>query len=308
MVDQTFTISLVGNDGEDDSNTATVVMTVRAIVATDVAGTVTAGDPTASGSLTILNAPNINTIPEHANEVVRALITLSDFNEGDAVNENWFRIASSLGSVSADSDMLIAANLTLDRMRWRSSDQRVTLNRTGTASMLDYFGTGDPGRTQFIFIAVADSEDHIAEIDIDAEFGTATISQLRLDTIPAAAQALLNLVQPEGVINLVIADEGPPPTDVAGEATAGDPTATGNVSAIAPPPPTNVAGVATAGDPTATGDVTTVAPLDVDVAGTATAGDPTVSGDLTAIDPLPPTAPMCLALRNALAPLACPVT
>ena len=93
MADQTFTISLVGNDGEDDSNTATVVMTVRAIVATDVAGTVTAGDPTASGSLTILGAPTINTIPEHANEVVRALITLSDFNEGDAVNENWFRIA-----------------------------------------------------------------------------------------------------------------------------------------------------------------------------------------------------------------------
>ena len=225
MVDQTITIELVGNDGEDDSNTATVVMTVRAIVETDVAGTVTAGDPTASGSLTILDAPTIDTIPAHANEVVRALITLSDFTEGDTVNENWFRIDSSLGSVSADSDMQIAGNLTLDRMRWLSSDQRVTLNRTGTAAMLDYFGTGDPGRTQFIFIAVADSEDHIAEIDIDAEFGAATISQLRLDTIPAAAQALLNLVQPGGVINLVIADEGAPVlvTDVAGTATAGDP-------------------------------------------------------------------------------------
>ena len=31
MVDQTITISLVGNDGEDDSNTPTVVMTVRAV-------------------------------------------------------------------------------------------------------------------------------------------------------------------------------------------------------------------------------------------------------------------------------------
>ena len=224
MVDQTITIS--NWSAMTVKTTLTPLpssMTVRAIVETDVAGTVTAGDPTVIGFDLEAVAPpppppTINTIPAHANEVVRALITLSDFTEGDAVNENWFRIDSSLGSVSADSDMQIAGNLTLDRMRWLSSDQRVTLNRTGTAAMLDYFGTGDPGRTQFIFIAVADSEDHIAEIDIDAEFGAATISQLRLDTIPAAAQSLLNLVQPGGVINLVIADEGAPVlvTDVSG--------------------------------------------------------------------------------------------
>ena len=246
MVDQTFTINLGGNDGEDDSNTSTVTMTVRAIqnarptvtiqtaAQTLPGGTVlqlqaTATDPdgdaltlawsaapnlgtydddtiedaeytlpagvlsnrpivlslraedsgglnhTATVTITVeaLDPPTIDTIPEHANEVVRALITLDDFTEGDSVQENWFRIASSLGSVSADSDMLIAANLTLDRMRWRSSDQRVTLNRSGSGTMSSYFGTGNPGHTQFIFIAVADLEDHIAEIDIDAEFGTA---------------------------------------------------------------------------------------------------------------------------------------
>ena len=86
-------------------------------------------------------------------------------------------------------------------------------------------------------------------------------SQLRLDTIPAAAQALLNLVQPEGIINLVIADEGPPPTDVAGEATCWRSYApSGDATAVAPPPPTECGRqLRTAGDPTATGDVTAVA-------------------------------------------------
>ena len=75
------------------------------------------------------------------------------------------------------------------------------------------------------------------------------------------------------------------PTDVAGEATAGDPTVTGNLAAIAPATPTNVAGVATAGDPTVSGDVTALTVPPVDVAGTVTAGDPTVTGNVTAIAP-----------------------
>ena len=199
---------------------------VPAATPTDIAMTARAGDPTVSFNLTAvappLDPPTIDTIPAHANEVVRGLITLNDFTEGDTILEEWFRIASSLGSVSADSDMLIAANLTLDRMRWRSSDQRVTFNRTGTGTISSYFGTGQPGRTQFVFIAVADSEAHIAEIDIGAEVAVAGTGTLRLDTIPAAAQALLNLVQPEGVINLVIGDEALAPTELAMEARAGD--------------------------------------------------------------------------------------
>ena len=63
---------------------------------------------------------------------MRALITLNDFAEGDTVLEIWFHISTSLGSVSADSDMLIATDLTLDRMRWRDSDDRLAFNRSGT--------------------------------------------------------------------------------------------------------------------------------------------------------------------------------
>ena len=180
--------------------------------------------------------------------------------------------------------MLIAANLTLDRFRWRSSDQRVTLNRSGSGTMSSYFGTGQPGRTQFVFIAVADSEDHIAEIDIGAEFGVASTSTLRLDTIPAAAQALLNLVQPEGVINLVIGDEGLAPDDIALSARAGDPTVTVDLEAVTPAIPLDVGLSARAGNPTVALNLEAVAaPIALDVAVEARAGEPAAAFSLDAV-------------------------
>ena len=232
----------------------------------DVALDARAGDPTAALVLEVLNLPTIDTIPAHANEVVRALITLDDFTDGDALQENWFRISQSLGSVSSDSDMLVAANLTLDRMRWRSSDNRITFNRTGTGSISGYFGDGNPGHTQFIFIAVADGDEFIAEIDIDAEVAVAGTSTLRLDTITTSAAALLDRVEPGGVINLVIGDDALAPASVSVSARAGDPTTTLNLEVVAAPLPLDVAIVSRAGDPTAALNleaVTAAAPLDI---------------------------------------------
>ena len=197
-------------------------VTALTVPPVDVAGVVAAGDPTASGSLTILDPPTdpptIDTIPAHANEVVRGLITLNTFTQGLSQLEEWFRLGNGLGTMSIDSDMDITASVILDRLRWQDSDGRLNLNRVGSGSMAGYFGAGNPGNSQFIYIATAAGSDHILELDINAGFFSAGSGFLRLEFTDAASRAFLNTVQPGGVINLVIADEGAPVlvTDVAG--------------------------------------------------------------------------------------------
>ena len=57
--------------------------------------------------------------------------------------------------MSTDSDMDITASVILDRLRWQDSAGRLNLNRVGSGSMSDYFGAGNPGNSQFIYIAAA---------------------------------------------------------------------------------------------------------------------------------------------------------
>ena len=76
----------------------------------DVAMEARAGAPTASFGLDVRNPPTLYTIPPHANEVVRALITCNDFDDMVA-RELWYRFSQNAGSVSADSDIEIQPNL-----------------------------------------------------------------------------------------------------------------------------------------------------------------------------------------------------
>ena len=79
-------------------------------------------------------APTIDTIPAHAGEVVRALITCADFNPNVA-RESWFNLDSGLGSASPDSDLEIQANLFLRDIFWQTSNNFLTLRRSGTGSL-----------------------------------------------------------------------------------------------------------------------------------------------------------------------------
>ena len=80
----------------------------------------------------------------------------------------------------------------------------------------------------------------------------------------------------------------PHPLELSGTVTAGDPTVSGNITAIAPPAitPLELSGTITAGDPTVSGNLSAIAPpaiTPLELSGTITAGDPTVSGNITAV-------------------------
>ena len=66
--------------------------------------------------------PNINTIPPQTGELVRMLVTVGVGGTNSA-NRNWWRLSSSTGSVSADSDVEISTGLVINRVLWHSSDQ-----------------------------------------------------------------------------------------------------------------------------------------------------------------------------------------
>ena len=79
------------------------------------------------------------------------------------------------------------------------------------------------------------------------------------------------------------------PESLAMSAEAGDPTATFDLTAVAPVTPEALALEATAGNPVATFALTAIAPVTPEsLAMTATAGEPTASFDLTAHDAAPP--------------------
>lgn len=76
------------------------------------------------------------------------------------------------------------------------------------------------------------------------------------------------------------------PEALAGLVTAGSPTVSGNLTAIAPTVPEALAGLVTAGAPVVSGELTAIAPsVPEALAGLVTAGTPTVAGNLTAIAP-----------------------
>ena len=153
-------------------------------------------------------ALNINTIPRHTGEIVRALFTCDDFDTS-ADRHVWFDLAAGDGSVSADSDITIPPALTINRIRWRTSDNRFWIHQTaGSGNFNDYFGAGQPGRSKSIFIAVSNQASGLTEIDVSQQTPAATDTiVLRFENLPAAIGAVLDMVMPESVINLVIADK-----------------------------------------------------------------------------------------------------
>ena len=93
------------------------------------------------------------------------------------------------------------------------------------------------------------------------------------------------------------------PQTVAFEATAGDPTAAFDLTAVPAVAPETVSFSARAGDPTASFDLTAILPAQA-VSFEATAGDPTATFDLSAIDPSDVVTPA--AADNEFKPLSRP--
>ena len=179
-------------------NAQTIVLTV----------TVSDGIETVTDSVTftVPARPTINTIPYHESEVIRALITCGNFTYSDADRE-WLNITGDSGSVSEDSDMLVSGMLSINRIRWNTSDDRMRMNPSGTGTFATHFGTSQPGREQHMYIAVSARADHLTDTDLDGKIATADASVLQIDDVPDSVADILDFVRPGSIINFVISDE-----------------------------------------------------------------------------------------------------
>ena len=139
--------------------------------------------------------------------------------------------------------------------------------------------TAIAGHTQHIYIAVADSQDSIADLSIEDYFLSSGGGWLSLSDLPDAPSAILDLILPEAVINIVISDEALASAaaieDLSVSARAGNPTVTGDIEVLGVIAAIDLAVAVRAGDPAAVLNATAVAPPQVIIGGVLYVADST---------------------------------
>ena len=195
-------------------------------------------------------AVTLNTIPTQTGEVVRALITSGDGGD-NTTTRIWLdtRTASASGSVSADSDLLVAPSPgSLTRVLWAAAGEFRLIFISGgvVAAVAD----GGPLFGKHILLAFDDTS---PAIDVDlavADVSSTRNAQLRWNA-SAAEEALYDAVALGSLINFVISDAPSDEVfvDAAAALTAGAPTLTA-VAELVPFLGTDTAAAFTAGAPT----------------------------------------------------------
>ena len=188
--------------------------------------------------LALLMAVTINTIPAQAGELVRMLVTVGVGGENTA-NRNWWRLSSSTGSVSADSDVEIDSGLTINRILWHTSDQ-LRFFKSGSGSFSLAITAAGVLSGKSVLFAVNDAGDAIdAQFDIDTASISAITNRIGFNT-DTAQTAAFNTVVTGGLVNIVISD---PPgavaevfVDTAADVTAGAPDVTAAAEKEIPAP------------------------------------------------------------------------
>ena len=238
-----------------------------------------AGDPTATFNLAAV-APSLVlsdfAIPSGQRLVFSALI-LAGLSGEDRYNPD-----ASTGTL-VDGDLELAADLTINRVRIRADPARVTFGRTG-ASFEDYLLVGGALRDGTVYVQDADGVSGQAISDIADE----RIFPGGLNVDETLNQAFFDRIDGLSANDLFIVafTEPSPAEELSVSATAGDPTATFNLRAVAPPAASALSMSATAGDPTASFSLRAVAPsIALALAMSAAAGDPTAAFNLRAIAP-----------------------
>ena len=192
----------------------------------------------AAVALGLLMAVTINTIPAQAGELVRMLVTVGVGGENTA-NRNWWRLSSSTGSVSADSDVEIDSGLTINRILWHTSDQ-IRFFKSGSGSFSLAITAAGVLSGKSVLFAVNDAGDAIdAQFDIDTASISAITNRIGFNT-DTAQTAAFNTVVTGGLVNIVISD---PPgavaevfVDTAADVTAGAPDVTAAAEKEIPAP------------------------------------------------------------------------
>ena len=192
----------------------------------------------AAVALGLLMAVTINTIPAQAGELVRMLVTVGVGGENTA-NRNWWRLSSSTGSVSADSDVEIDSGLTINRILWHTSDQ-LRFFKSGSGSFSLAITAAGVLSGKSVLFAVNDAGDAIdAQFDIDTASISAITNRIGFNT-DTAQTAAFNTVVTGGLVNIVISD---PPgavaevfVDTAADVTAGAPDVTAAAEKEIPAP------------------------------------------------------------------------
>ena len=228
-------------------------------------------------------AVTINTIPAQAGELVRMLVTVG-VGGSNSANRNWWRLSSSTGSVSADSDVEISTGLVINRILWHSSDQ-LRFFKSGSGSFSLAITASGSLSGKFVLFAVNDTGDAIdAQFDLDDTDVTDAITNRLGLNANNAQQAAFNTVVTGGLVNIVISDEpgtAPPAVvhDTAAAITAGAPSITAIADKEIPAAVFDTAALLTAGAPTlaASAEKVGLAQEFHDTAAAITAGAPGVS-------------------------------
>ena len=224
-------------------------------------------------------AVTINTIPTQTGEVVRALITSGDGGDNTSTRI-WLdtRTASASGSVSADSDLLVAPSPgSLTRVLWAAAGELRLIFISG--GVVAAVAAGGPLFGKHILLAFDDTS---PAIDVDlavADVSSTRNAQLRFNA-SAAEEALYDAVALGSLINFVISDAPSDEVfvDAAAALTAGAPTLTA-VAELVPFLGTDTAASFTAGAPTLAASAEKVGLVQEfhDTAAVVTAGAPGVS-------------------------------
>ena len=241
--------------------------------------------------------PTLTSIPAHANEVVRCLITVG------VPSGRWYSRHGSERIGEVEGDLAITDDLILSRV-WHASDTVFRLNRSGSGGLASWvwgsgnvranseFRPGDstnsplgPGHDKGLYFQFGDDDDDLTEVkllfvDLVSSAGNGWYNV----ALTAEQNAKFDLLTEGALVNFVIGDQtAPEPAethDTSGEVLAGAPVVTGRAVKV-PAAVKESAGSVSAGAPVVSGSAVVV-PADAatvhDTAGSVAAGSPVVSG------------------------------
>ena len=165
---------------------------------TDITFTVTDNDgDTDTLNFTIKVSPSINSLDGQAGEVIRAEITVNAATQ-DIYSTHG---SQSIGSISPDSDIDFTANITLSRLRYQPSNNRIILNQDGGDGLDTIFSSGDTGENATFYFVTAYGTVTVDTTDIPS--GGLGSSFVRLAFTQAEEDILDQLVTGD-VINFVV--------------------------------------------------------------------------------------------------------